>query len=777
MKQRNIRLALFMISLIIGTAISARSIEITPLILNFKGVMANDSIVVAYADYGSIVISTDNEQSWRQKRVFTGGEIITVIQQKSTLIACNDRGGIASSNDKGENWNIQKQLDDSILAFIPFNEGYLVRCKNSVLILDSTFSVIQTFALESPAIRKIPLAYSSFQPNYRKSITGYNDHCIIEIDSAKLIILDAQLRIIDTMNLKDHQVSGKYLTGYVLATDSQYMYMKFCYADGNRNMYSIYRMNNKFDIEKVLDSLSIFDYYQVNDGKIIVMKSRDSKYIDSTTLSGNAISTYFNGFTIANGKEYIFGDRKILQTMDQKTNELKVISEYSNITLNKFPDYLSNNTFLFHSFGPHFYKTTDNGITFLPTIDKTDAKFQPNFHKYTINRTYYDALKNTLYLFGDPYVTNYGFMWKSTDQGRTFDSIAMDASFRQSVLYFRNAFTQGGIQKRDDEFIMSEGFNTGKNKDIWSSLVTIKENGKLVQRIMDSTMIFTNVYSPRVNSYLVHACGVFDSLSTILYTNDAGKTWQTIHQYSINETIGDIVDVSMNGRNFWILTHYDYSKPDYRKGMYLDVVDKETMQFTRIAQWGSETDKEYGMYGVHITSYKDTTYIAFQDTVFVTQNLYDKKRWNYHVLPENGRMIKPKRFGDVFFCNYTDNTTPYGIGLSWVKLTDPIISHVEEETSSANGYLYAYPPSPNPAKNFVTTEIVWDAQYSEEDIMVSIYNQKGIKVKTKDQLFIEQTSSNKGKVHWNCSGFEPGVYLMSIQHPLKSITVKCMVIP
>jgi len=158
------------------------SIEITPLILNFKGVIANDSMVVAYADFGSLLISTDNEQSWRQKRVFTGGEIITVIQQKSTLIACNDRGGIASSNDKGENWNIQKQLDDSILAFIPFNEGYLVRCKNSVLTLDSTFSVIQTFALESPEIRKIPLAYSSFQPNYRKSITGYNDHCIIEID-------------------------------------------------------------------------------------------------------------------------------------------------------------------------------------------------------------------------------------------------------------------------------------------------------------------------------------------------------------------------------------------------------------------------------------------------------------------------------------------------------------------------------------------------------------------------------------------------------------------
>jgi len=53
---------------------------------------------------------------------------------------------------------------------------------------------------------------------------------------------------------------------------------------------------------------------------------------------------------------------------------------------------------------------------------------------------------------------------KSTDQGRTFDSIAMDASFRQSVLYFRNAYTQSGIQKRDDEFIMSEGFNAGKKR-------------------------------------------------------------------------------------------------------------------------------------------------------------------------------------------------------------------------------------------------------------------------------------------------------------------------
>jgi hypothetical protein len=461
--------------------------------------------------------------------------------------------------------------------------------------------------------------------------------------------------------------------------------------------------------------------------------------------------------------------------MDQKTNELKVISEYSNITLNKFPDYLSNNTFLFHSFGSHFYKTTDNGNTFLPTIDKTDAKYQPNFHKYTINRTYYDALKNTLYLFGDPYVTNYGFMWKSTDQGRTFDSIAMDASFRQSVLYFQNAFTQSGIQKRDDEFIMSEGFNTGKNKDIWSSLVTIKENGKLVQRIMDSTMIFTNVYSPRVNSYLVHACGVFDSLSTILYTNDAGKTWQTIHQYSINETIGDIVDVSMNGRNYWVLTHYDYSKPDYRKGIYLDVVDKETMQFTRIAQWGSETDKQYGMYGVYVTSYKDMAYIAFQDTLFVTQNLFDKKRWNYHLLPDNGRMIKPKKFEDKFYCNYTDNNTPYGIGLSWVKLTDPIISHVEEETSSANGYLYAYPPMPNPAKNSVKSHIVWDAHYSYEDLEIKMYDVNGVLVNSGENISFQEISANSGIIDWNCSGQASGIYVISIKHPLKTISIKCIV--
>lgn len=62
-------------------SITKASIEITPLILNFKGVMANDSIVIAYANFGSLLMSTDNEQSWKQKRVFPGGEIINVIQK------------------------------------------------------------------------------------------------------------------------------------------------------------------------------------------------------------------------------------------------------------------------------------------------------------------------------------------------------------------------------------------------------------------------------------------------------------------------------------------------------------------------------------------------------------------------------------------------------------------------------------------------------------------------------------------------------------------------
>jgi hypothetical protein len=768
---------LFVIVFTVFDSIEVRSgsIEITPLILNFKGVIANDSIVIAYANFGSLLMSTDDEQSWKQKRVFPGGEIINVIQKKSSLIACNDRGQIATSNDAGESWTIQKQLNDSILAILQFREGYIARCKHSLLKLDSNFSVINTFELESPDLKSIPFGFNSFQPHYRQSIISFHEQVIVEIDSAKLLILDEQLRIIDTMSLKDHQIPGIYVTGFVLDSDSEYVYMKYCYTDSKRTLNSIYRLKDFISIEKVIDSLSIIDYYQVANGQVIIMKSGDPKNTDTTKLSGKFIYSYFNGFTLANGKQYIYGSRKILQTKDLKTNELRVISEYSDISFNKYPDYLNKDSYLFYTFGSHLYKTTNNGITFLPTIDKKDPKYQPNFHLYTINRTYYDVLANTLYMFGDPYVTNNGFMWTSKDQGRTFDSIAMDAYFRQSVLYFRNAYTQSGIQKRDDEFIMSEGFNTGKNKDIWSSLVTFKENGKLVQRIMDSTLIFTNVYSPRLNTYLVHACGVYDSLSKVLYTNDAGKTWQNIHEYPINETIGDIIDVSMNGRNYWILTHYDYSKPDYLKGIYLDVVDKETMQFNRIAQWGSETDQQYGMYGVYVTSYKDTAYIAFQDTLFVTQNLFDKKRWNYHLLPENGRMIKPKKFEDKFYCNYTDNNSPYGIGVSWVKFTEPVISHVEESEFEANGYLYANPPMPNPAKNSVKSHIVWDAHYSYEDLEIKIYDVNGVLVNSGENISFQEISANSGIIDWNCSGQASGIYVISIKHPLKTISIKCIV--
>ena len=112
------------------------------------------------------------------------------------------------------------------------------------------------------------------------------------------------------MSLKDHQIPGIYVTCYVLASDSEYVYMKYCYTDTKRTLNSIYRLKDVLSIEKVIDSLSIIDYYQVANGQISIMKSGDPKNTDTTKFSGKFIYSYFNGFTLAKGKQYIYGSRK-----------------------------------------------------------------------------------------------------------------------------------------------------------------------------------------------------------------------------------------------------------------------------------------------------------------------------------------------------------------------------------------------------------------------------------------------------------------------------------
>ncbi|MDP2363252.1 MAG: hypothetical protein Q8M94_05735, partial [Ignavibacteria bacterium] len=567
--------------------------DITPILLNFKGVVVNNNITVAFADFGSALISRDSDISWEQKRIFTGGNIINIFIKGNDMIAFNDRGEVAGSSNAGNSWTFLKKLEDSVLSVIKYSEGYFLRMRNKLITLSDKLEKINEKAIESKVLTQIGFDY---KPNYNKSILFAGNKLVAEFDSSVFIRFDMDLKPIDTLKLLEHIDLGVYLSGYRMMYDSNYIYLKYSYKNVKGTMYSaVFRTNNFKNVEKHVDSLSAENYYSIFKGKLYSLSIRtDKKLTDTTKLSNNQINLFFKESAVANDKQYIVGDRKILEILDLKDSSLKVISDYSDLSLTISPDLISNKSYFFYSSTSRVYKSENNGTTILPTIDKSDPSYQKRFNIYNIKNHYYDKELNKLYLFGDPYITNQGVIWVSDDGCKTFDSTFIErVYYHLAPPYYRNAsFLKNNIQKRGDEFIFSDGYTSSPWKVVYTSINTVKENGKLVKVVMDSNLTFNYVYSKDTNSYLVHSCNVLDSTSQVISSSNGGKSWEIIHKYPINETIGDVYEIEVKGRKYIALTHSDYTNYPIRNGIYLDVIDKETLKFSRLASWGSKVDTE-----------------------------------------------------------------------------------------------------------------------------------------------------------------------------------------
>lgn len=750
--------------------------KITPILLNLKGVAVKDSITIAFADFGSALISRDREKSWEQKRIFAGGNIVNVFIEDNVMVSFNDRGEVAKSDDAGNSWSFMKKLEDSVLSVIRFPEGYFIRMRNKLITLNNNFEKQNELEINSKFLTRLGFYYT---PTYNKSLLFADNKLIAEFDSSVFIRFDLNLSPIDTLKLLDQIKLGEYLSGYRMFFDSNYIYFKYTYNKNGVLGATVFRTNNFKNIEKFADLKSADDYYTIYKGKLyscsIVL---NKKLTDTTKLSNAQINLYFKESSISNDKQYIVGDRKILQILNLQDSSLKVVSDYSDLTFLIPPDLIDEKSYFLYSSSSAIYKTDNNGTTILPTIDKSEPSYQQGFKLYNIKNHYYEKERNKLYLFGNPYITNQGVIWTSENEGKTFDSTYIENLFYPfESPFFRNAsLVRGNVQRRDSVFVLSAGWWFTPWKTIYSDIVTFKEDGKAVKRILDSNLTFNYVFSKDTNSYLVHSCDVRDSSSQIIYTANAGKNWQLIHKYPINETIGDVYDIVVKGREYLALVHYDYTNYPIMKGLYIDVVDKETLEFTRLASWGSIDNPEYGNYGISVASDGENAYFSFRDTLFVTNNIFNKDSWNYFLLPENGRIARPlKKFGKKFYCIYTDNNNPYGSGMHWIEPLDTLISVVKEKDTYVTGYLYAMPVSPTPATNFIKTLLFWDSSTDINSIQIKIYNLFGVEISPKNKFTLEPVSSNSGYFIWNCSTLDTGLYFIKISSATKSTSIKVLV--
>jgi len=766
-----------------GNQISfSNNFEIFPIIYNLQSVKTIENKIFAYGNTVYAMISEDEGQNWYQKKLLNSGIIVSIIKENNNLTAFGISGEVCVSDIFGNNPVTKKKFDDSILAVVEYPDGYFVRARNRIFTINKNFEIINEFSLYSPVLDYISTVDL---PNYLKSIAYFKNHFIVEIDSSYFIRFDTGLKAIDTLSVLKSGLINASKSGYWIEKDENYLYFRVVEVNKSVLKAYIFRTVDFDSIEKMRDLRYSFSIFHIYDNHFYALNTNEPYLKDSTRLTPSDRSDYIKDFTILNNKKIIVGNFKLIKIFDLKDSTLSVISDVYGYSSSKTPMILPNNEILLFSGGfggyyPYFWKSTDNGITFKPTVNKKDPKYDPLFYLYDLRIKYYDTLNRKIYFGGLQDISGPSILIETNDDCESFKSNLTDIFFAPSNASFINALSAPEIHVQKDYFIISSGSYSFQGSKISNVIYRLDKEFKIQNYFIDSSgMSIDYIYSLDTNTFIVHDANTTDSTSEIKYTTNQGQSWELIYKYPKYAQLSYFREIWNKGRKLLALIHSDTRyRPDY-VGCFLDVVDLENFSFRRIKEWypDSQTkEDEFGLYSAGIESDDKYVYISFQDTLFYVKDIFDESSWVYHTLPtKGGKIVTPLvKYGDEIIARYKDESLPWSNMLFKIKPLDLIPSSVENNIEFQN-YLYAYPPYPMPAINEVRSLIYWDTSIDIENDEMFVYDMYGTKVAGKEKLRIDKLTAYSGNLVWDCSGVPTGIYLINIKHGTQNRTIKAIV--
>jgi len=653
----------------------AENFNFTPINLNFNGIEVKNDTIVAYGDFGSILISYDNAANWNQIRVFSHGTIVKIFLEEDKIIAFNDFGNISVSMDKGKTWHLKENLNDSILCVIRYPDGYFLRMSKKLLIMTNEIKLGKEFLLKS-----LPLiASNNFLYKYNYSLTFFKNHLIAEIDSIRFLRFDNKLNPIDTISFNNLGLCSNCEGRYQIFADHNYFYTKV--------NQSVYRSNDITSFERMYESKFVFNYKLINN-KIFIIQNDGIYFPEQPNLpfkllqvispdSTRIISTFFNRFvtwnlrlkdwTIENNQIFLTGDMKLIAINNLSDSVLNLVSDFSGGSSFSCPDELNDSTFLFYygfSWGAYLnpiYITKNNGIILKPSVDK---RINPNFDKNnSIQFKYFDEKEKILYLGGSIAYNSKGGIFISNDSAKSFTYKSMPDFYFYFLWmepYLNKLSNLPNIQKYNDNFL------TATSIQRYSFIYTFNKKFDLISKYIDSAKIFIDyVNSTDTNSFLIHCLNLSDTTREIKYTNDKGMTWKIIKKYGTQDSILYNKEIVVDNKKYLVFFYFSYKD----SLVSLDVLDVEKRTITKIYDYKINIINRITVINNGICSDSNIIYIAIQDTLFYTDDLFVKKKWKYFNFPNSGKIIKTfSKFGGQFFARYSDDLNPDNI--FWFTLTD-----------------------------------------------------------------------------------------------------------
>jgi hypothetical protein len=578
---KNLALYLLLIVTIKYCSISAEY-ELTPINVDYKGIEVQGDTVIAYGTYGALLVSYNDTESWQQYQAFDKGTVIKIFWDNESIIAISDEGGIAVSGDCAKSWKKVSQLDDSVFAVVKYQDGYFLRSGTKLYTIDNEYKLKDTLLLESKIYYKLPSWYPMYSFRYKYSITKFKNYFIAQTDSSKIIILNYNLKAIDTLSFSGLGLCTSCYSGFQIRSDSLNLYVvidKNIYKSNDLNNWEkVYGGNDNFKLFELFNnSIYVLDFNRMGGSyspcQLILYEIKElNNFKILTTFDLKELSPQpdLNEFAITNSNIYIAGGnnfysyqgQKFLLKVNYSDSIMNLISNAYGMNYHMIPDIIDKKSIILYTgtnnfFNSRIYGTDDNYITIKPKVKYLNNDLYLNFIYFGIK--YFDIEKNILYLGGITTDGKIKGIFKTTDLGTSFTFKPIEKYYNFTTLfpdhkYYPKLKQYPNIQKIGDTFYTSTNVYYDR---YYTKVLTYTEDFDLITQYQTMDYSIDYVYAKDTNTFLIHGLNAIDDCYEIKYTTNKGADWVMVKKYSERDSMFYYKELDFKGRKYIVMLNYN----------------------------------------------------------------------------------------------------------------------------------------------------------------------------------------------------------------------------
>ena len=774
-------LILFLLCFNLSTLFSQNYVfDVERMGVDFNGICHNDNVVIAYGDGSIILYSTDKGQNWNQKQIANDSLTIQKMLSIGTeFYGIFKEGFVVKSIDNGKSWQVVKSVSNINFMDLTNNEDklYILTDKKTIQVFDKNLTHLQDVSLDSS--------------NSYSNIIYFKNKLYLQAGKGKLSEIDVEnnflQRIIDISSYGNYSFNFK--------SDSNYLYAQIdagLYKTQNPNQIWIKEANSintyNFFNNDIYDIVTATNYnWQVSWLDFYKIKENSRNKINTDSINRYLLYLYISQFEFLDLNTIIaVGTNKTiyLSTDAGKRWELKSNSNmiYRGTGGGGIKFWINKNIGFFSNTG-QIFKTTNAGVTWLPQVF-TDTLIK--------NIRYFDAF--TIDSSGK------GFAW-TTDNYHILQDITKNITF-----VYTNDFGETFINKWQDDLSPNHGVSNGSDINIvlkddkyYFSIVPIdgqyyKNN---YSKIFEMNREFEILNTNRLDSISIlqlfnssdknlsaialekrypNSSGSFDSMSVwILKSLDNGKTWIKDYQCISEGEYPNINFIEYNQICFYTRKQIMITPDSSVFNTYIYIIDLKKKITKSIYTDSLQRNSCYILF-----KYNSNIYLKKGKNEIITSNNYldQNPTWKPVTNFLNSNIHNWEIYGNLL----NDNSTLYSSYSGYVSM-NLILLNIFKLTPHSNTdveilnedsfYIWASPAYPNPANNFVQTQ-VFALDISNLELKdIDIFNLYGEKLNSYGNIVITSMSQNSLLLKWEFSNINSGIYFININHgnAIKTIPV------